>query len=83
VGGDAVPVVVRAWRPLASGAAIPDPPTTGGFGVSVKRDWSGFRAHQFAEGWRHLRRDGTTRAAVERLHRAGMLVPVKRAARRT
>ena len=78
----AVPVVVRAWRQLASGAAIPDSPTTGGYGVSVKRDWSGYRAHQFAEAWHQLLRDGTTREAVERLHRAGMLVPVKRTARR-
>jgi hypothetical protein len=78
---DAVPVVVRAWALLDSGEARPDVPTTGGFGFSLKQDWSRLRAGRFAESWRALLRDGATRDTMERLHRAGMLLPVKRSAR--
>jgi hypothetical protein len=74
----AVPVVVRAWRRLDTGEAIPDLPTTGGLAATLKRDWSGLRAGRFAEAWRRLLRDGATRDTTERLHRGGMLVPVKR-----
>jgi hypothetical protein len=74
---DAVPVVVQAWALLGTGETRPDLPTTGGFGVSVKRDWSALRAGRFAEAWRALRRDGATRETVERLHRANMLRPIK------
>jgi hypothetical protein len=74
---DAVPVVVRAWARLATGVARPELPTTGGFGVSVKRDWSRHRAGRFAEAWRGLLRDGASREVVERLHRARLLVPAK------
>jgi hypothetical protein len=72
---------VRAWALSDTGVARPDVPTTGGFGVSLKRDWSGLRAGRFAEAWRVLLRDGATREAVERLHRGGMLVPLQRGPR--
>ena len=74
----AVPVVVREWRRLDSGEAIPDLPTTGGLAATLKRDWSGLRAGRFAEAWRRLLRDGATRETVEQLHRRGVLLPTKR-----
>ena len=74
---DTVPVVVRTWRRLDTGEALPDLPTTGGFAASVKRDWSRLRAGRFVEAWRRLLRDGATQDTMERLHRAGMLVPLK------
>ena len=36
------------------------------------------RAGRFAEAWRALRRDGASRETMERLHRAGLLLPLKR-----
>ena len=74
---DAVPVVVRAWALLDTGETRPDLPTSGGLCLSVKRDWSQARAGRFAEAWRALRRDGASRETMERLHRAGMLLPLK------
>jgi hypothetical protein len=75
---DAVPVVVRAWTLLPTGEARPDVPTTGGLAATVKRDWSAFRADRFAAAWRALLRDGATGDTVERLRRAGTLVPLER-----